>query len=80
MVRNNHSKLSKHAFAHWVDKALNQTLSQKNTMNRFKTIGIRPLDPKAMNHKTRPCDAYIVEPIDILDENNDAFDGIIYKS
>ncbi len=66
MVRNNHSKLSKHAFARVVDNALDQTLSQKNTMSRFKTIGIRPFDPKAMDHKTRPCDAYIVEPIDIF--------------
>jgi hypothetical protein len=63
-----------------VDKALDQTLFNNNTMSRFKAIGIWPLNPKAMDHKTRPCDAYIVEPIDILDENNDAFDGIVYKS
>jgi hypothetical protein len=31
IVRNNHSKLSKHALASWVDKALDQTLSQKKT-------------------------------------------------
>jgi hypothetical protein len=33
-----------------------------------------------MDHKTRPCDVYIAELIDISDENNDAFDGIIYES
>jgi hypothetical protein len=33
MVRNNHFKLSKQALASWVDKALNQILSKKNTMS-----------------------------------------------
>jgi hypothetical protein len=63
-----------------VDKALDQTLSKNNTMSRFKAIKIWPFNPKAMDHKTRPCDAYIAEPIDILDENNDAFYGIVYES
>jgi len=80
MVRNNHYKLSKHALASWVDKALDQTLSKKNTMSRFKVIGIWPFNPKAMDHKTRPCDVYIIEPIDIVNENNDAIYGIVYES
>ncbi len=80
MVRNNHYKLSKHALASWVDKALDQTLSKKNTMSRFKVIGIWPFNAKAMDHKIRPCDVYIIEPIDIVNENNDAFYGIVYES
>jgi hypothetical protein len=33
----------------------------------FKATRLCPFNPKAMDHKTRPNDAYIIEPINILD-------------
>jgi hypothetical protein len=35
-------------------------------MNGFRAIGIWPFNPKAMDHKTRPNHAYIIEPTNIL--------------
>lgn len=34
-------------------------------MNGFKAIRIYTFNPKAMDHKTRSSDAYIIEPINI---------------
>jgi hypothetical protein len=36
MVRNNHFEPNKCKLVGWVDKVLNQTLSQKNIMTEFK--------------------------------------------
>jgi hypothetical protein len=38
----------------WVDKALDQTLSRKNIISRFKSTRIWPLDPKPMDERTSP--------------------------
>jgi hypothetical protein len=38
----------------------------KKIMSGFRAIGIWPLNPKAMDHKTRPNHAYIIEPTNIL--------------
>jgi hypothetical protein len=35
-------------------------------MSEFKATRIRPFNPKAMDHKTRRNDAYIIQPINIL--------------
>jgi hypothetical protein len=59
MVKNNHLKQDKVTLASWVDKTLDQSLSKKNILNAFKAIGVWPLNPKAMDDKTRPSSLYI---------------------
>jgi hypothetical protein len=43
-----------------VDKTLDQGLSEKNIILRFKSTRIWPLDPKAMDEVTRPNSLYMV--------------------
>jgi hypothetical protein len=44
----------------WVDKALDQALLRKNIISGFKSIGFWPLDPKAMDERTKASSLYIV--------------------
>lgn len=70
----------KNGFFNLVDKARNLT-TMKNTL--WTCLGYHeswPLNPNAMGHNTRPNDAYIIEPINILDENNDISNGTIDES
>jgi len=53
MVNNNYKELDKITFANKVDKALNATLSKRNIKNGFKVTRIWPLNPKAMDGKTK---------------------------
>jgi hypothetical protein len=36
-------------------------------MSEFKATRICPFNPKAMDYKTRSSDAYLIQPINILD-------------
>jgi hypothetical protein len=58
MVSNNYKEPDNIAFANWVDKALDATLSKRNIKNGFKVIGIWPLNPKAMDGKTKLNELY----------------------
>jgi len=51
MINRNYIEPNKIIFARWVDKALNQTLSRKNIISRFKSTRIWPPDLKAMDEK-----------------------------
>ncbi len=79
MVKNNHFKPKKCTLASWADKSLDQSLSQKNIKSGFRVIGIQPLNPKVMDHKTNPYELYIATPTNISYENNDDFNDIINK-
>ncbi len=50
MFRNNHRELDKVKLASWVDRTFNQLLSKQSIKVGFKTIGIWPLNPKAMDN------------------------------
>lgn len=76
MVRNNHRELYKCTIVSWVYKSLYQTLSKKNIKSGFKIIGIWPFNPKAMDGKTRPFKIYTLNATNILDGDNDDFDGL----
>ncbi len=71
MVNNNYKELDKITFANKVDKALNATLSKRNIKNGFKVTRIWPLNPKAMDGKTKLNELYIIKDnIITLDEEN----------
>ncbi len=61
MVRRNYTKLDKITSTGWVDKTLDQTLTRKNIMLRFKSTGIWPLNLKAMDAKTSPSTIYTLQ-------------------
>jgi hypothetical protein len=58
MFRNNHMELDKITLIGWVDQAFEQSLTKKNIKSRFKTTGLWPLNPKAMDNKTRRLEVY----------------------
>jgi hypothetical protein len=58
MINRNYIERNKIVLARWVDKTLNQALSRKNIILRFKSIWICPLNPKAMDERTRPNNLY----------------------
>jgi len=58
MFRNNHRELDKVKLASWVDRTFNQLLSKQSIKVGFKTIGIWPLNPKAMDNWSRPNELY----------------------
>jgi hypothetical protein len=43
-----------------VDQALKQSLTKKNIKSRFKTLGIWPINPKAMDSNIKPSKVYII--------------------
>jgi hypothetical protein len=51
MVRNNYIEPNKVTLTRWMDTTLDQSLFLKNIKSGFKVMGIRPLNPKAMNEK-----------------------------
>lgn len=57
-VNKNYTKLNKINLTTWMDKALNQSLIKQNIKYRFKVYRIWPLNPKAMEHRTKPLDIY----------------------
>jgi len=54
MFRSNHMEPDKIILIGWVDQALEQSLTKKHIKFGFRTIGLWPLNPKAMDNKTRP--------------------------
>jgi hypothetical protein len=71
MVSNNCKEPDKIAFANCLDKALDVALSKKNIKNGFKVIGIWPLNPKAMDGRTKLSELSIAtDNIIALDEEN----------
>jgi hypothetical protein len=49
-------------------------------MNEFRAIGIWPLNPKVIDHRTRQSDAYAIKFVNISYEDNDVFNGTIDES
>jgi hypothetical protein len=61
MVWRNYIQLDKITLVGCVDKALDQTLTRKNTMLGFKGTRIFPLNPKAMDAKIGPSIIYTLQ-------------------
>ncbi len=61
LANRNYIKLGKTTLITWVDKALNQSLIKQNMKLGFKVYGMRLLNPKAMEHRTRLSDIYITQ-------------------
>jgi hypothetical protein len=78
MFRNNYRKLDKVTLAGWVDKTINQSLSNQNIKARFKTTRIWLLNPKAMDNRSRPNELYIVElDLDISNDEDGQSKGVV---
>lgn len=73
MVRNNHFEPNKCKLVGWVDKVLDQTLSPKKSWMNLKNTKLTTQSQGHVDHKTRPKDAYKIEPINISCENNGFF-------
>ncbi len=43
-----------------MDQALKQSLTKKNIKSRFKTTSVWPINPKAMDNKTRPSEVHTI--------------------
>jgi hypothetical protein len=69
LFKNNHRELYKVTLASWVDRTLNHSLSKRNIKVGFKTIGIWPLNPRAMDNQRRPSELYTTKSN--LDISND---------
>ncbi len=52
----------------WVDKALDQSLTNQNMTSIFNICGIRSLNPKTMEHNINPLDIYITLTINDNEE------------
>ncbi len=61
MFKNNHKEPDKVTLGGLVDRTFNQSLSKQNIKARFKTIGIWPLNSKAMDNQSRPSELYITK-------------------
>ncbi len=76
MVRNNYNEPNKVTLAGWVDKALDLALSKRNIKNGFQVTRTWPLNPKAMDRRTKPNELYITNHNGTSDEDNvENFDG-----
>jgi hypothetical protein len=60
MVNDNFIEPNKITLLGWVDKALDQTLTKKNIISRFRVIRFWPWNLKAMEEKTRFNSLYII--------------------
>ncbi len=60
MPRSNHMEPNKITLARQVNQALKQSLTKQNIKYGFRTIGIWPLNPKAMGNKIRPSKVYTI--------------------
>jgi hypothetical protein len=52
MANNNYIELDKVTLAYWVEKALDQSLTEKNILLGFRITRIWPLNPTTMHEKT----------------------------
>ncbi len=50
MLKNNHRELDNVTLVSWADRIFNQSLSKQNIKVGFKTTGIWPLNPRAMDN------------------------------
>jgi hypothetical protein len=60
MINKKYIELDNIIVVGWVNNILDQALSRKNIISRFKNIGIWPLDLKAMDERTMHSNLYIV--------------------
>ncbi len=60
MINRNYIELDKIVLVGWVDKTLDQALSRKNIILKFRSTGIWPLDPKTMDERTGLSSLYKV--------------------
>jgi len=60
MINNNYIELDKITSASWVEKSINQSLTEKNIILRFKVGGIWQLNLGAMHEKIIPSNLYLV--------------------
>ncbi len=61
MFKRNDTKPKKITLIDWVNKTLDQALTRKNIMSRFKGIGIWPLNFKTMDAKIGPGTIYSLQ-------------------
>ncbi len=61
MVISNYNQPNKATFVGWVDEALNMALSKRHIKNGFQITRIWPLNPKAMDGRTKPNELYIAD-------------------
>ncbi len=61
MANNNYIEPDKITLANWVEKALNQSMTKKNILSRFRLARIWPLNPTIMHGKTNLNGLYIVD-------------------
>jgi hypothetical protein len=57
-LKNKSKGASKEVLASWVSATLEKALTEKNIKNGFRTTGIFPLNPQAMDDKMRPSEFY----------------------
>ncbi len=74
MVKNIHCESNKCTLASWVDKILDQSLSKKYINSGFKDTRIQPLNPKAMDHNSKPSKVHTSTPTNISNKENEGFD------
>jgi len=61
-----------------VDSALNQSLSKQNIKARFITTRIWPLNPRAMDNRSRPNRLYTSKSnLDILNDEDGQLEGVV---
>ncbi len=58
MSRSKHMESNKITLGKWVDQALKQSFIKQNIKSRFRITCIWPLNPKAMDNKTKPSKVY----------------------
>jgi hypothetical protein len=61
MVNNNYIELNKITLVCQIEKVLDQSLTIKNILSRFRIAGIWPLSPKTMHGKINLNSLYITD-------------------
>ncbi len=75
MFKRNDTKPKKITLIDWVNKTLDQALTRKNIMSRFKGIGIWPLNFKTMDAKIGPGTIYSLQNQAREEEESEQEDG-----
>ncbi len=60
MLQNKFSELDKIILVGWVDRTLDEFMTNKNIISRFKVTRIWPFNPKAMDAKIGPTNIYTI--------------------
>ncbi len=74
MDKNNHYEPDKCTLANWQIRAWTNHCPKKY-QSGFRVTKIWPLNPKAMDHKTKPSEVYTSTPINISDSPSENFDN-----